>query len=128
MKIEHIGLQVGDPAAMADWYIANFKFSCRRSADEPVPVRFIADSSGKVMLEIYKNPKVEVPDYSTIDPLILHIAYTCENVPEMVEKLVKAGAKIVSAPEIIPNGDQIAILRDPWGLVIQLCHRIKPMV
>ncbi|HCE46300.1 MAG TPA: glyoxalase/bleomycin resistance/dioxygenase family protein [Lentisphaeria bacterium] len=128
MKIEHIGFQVAAPAAMADWYIANLNFSCRRSADEPVPVRFIADSGGKVMLEIYNNPKVEVPDYSQIDPLTLHFAYTCDDIPGTVDKLVKAGAVLISGPEMIPSGDQLAMLRDPWGLVIQLCHRKNPMV
>ncbi len=128
MKIEHLGIQVPEPAAMADWYVKNMGFSIKRSSDDPVPVRFIADGSGKVMIEIYRNPKVGVPDYTTIDPLTLHIAYSCENVPRVMEKLSKAGAKLISGPENLPNGDQLAMLRDPWGVVIQLCRRANPMV
>ncbi len=128
MNIEHVGIQVSDPSAMAEWYVRNLGFSVKRSSDDPVPVRFICDGSGRVMLEVYKNPKVGVPDYPAMDPLTLHIAYCCENVPRVFEKLIKAGATQVSAPENIPSGDQIAMLRDPWGLVIQLCRRKNPMV
>ncbi|HBC85865.1 MAG TPA: glyoxalase/bleomycin resistance/dioxygenase family protein [Lentisphaeria bacterium] len=128
MKIEHIGFQVGDPAAMAEWYVKNLGFSIKRSSDEPVPVRFIGDGSGKVMLEVYKNPKVDVPDYPSIDPLTFHIAYECGDISRVTEKLIRAGATLVSPLENLPNGDQIAILRDPWGIVIQLCNRKNPMV
>jgi glyoxylase I family protein len=128
MRIEHIGLQVKDPAAMADWYIANLGFACRRSADSPVPVRFIADDSGRVMLEIYRNPMVALPDYAAADPLILHLAYVCDDVRGTLDRLVAAGATVLSAPQTAPNGDELAILRDPWGVPIQLARRAKPMV
>ncbi len=128
MKIEHAGIQVQDPAAMADWYVAHLGFQCRRSADAPVPVRFIADEGGKVMLEIYHNPDVAVPDYASMDPLLLHVAFHCENVAGTAERLRRAGAVLVSAPDIKPNGDELAMLRDPWGLPIQLCRRGVPMV
>ncbi len=128
MRIEHMGIQVRDPAAMADWYVSHLGFTCRRSGDAPVPVRFIADGSGKVMLEVYHNPSVPVPDYASMDPLHLHIAFACEDVAGTAQRLARAGATIVSGPEIKPNGDELAMLRDPWGLAIQLCRRGSPMV
>jgi catechol 2,3-dioxygenase-like lactoylglutathione lyase family enzyme len=128
MRIEHAGIQVKDPAAMAEWYIANLGFECRRSADTPVPVRYIADNSGKVMLEIYRNPGVAVPDYASMGPLHLHIAFQCDDVAGTVQRLLRAGATLYSAPEIKSNGDELAMLRDPWGLPIQLCRRKSPMV
>ena len=128
MRIEHAGIQVKDPAAMAEWYIAHLGFQCRRSADTPVPVRYIADNSGKVMLEVYRNPDVAVPDYAAMDPLHLHVAFQCEDVGGTVQRLLRAGATLFSAPEIKPNGDELAMLRDPWGLPIQLCRRKSPMV
>lgn len=128
MRIEHAGIQVQDPAAMAEWYITHLGFQCRRSADTPVPVRFIADSSGKVMLEVYHNPAAAVPDYAAMDPLLLHVAFDCEDVTGTVERLLHAGAMLVSGSEFKPNGDELAMLRDPWGLPIQLCHRKSPMV
>lgn len=93
----------------------------------PVPVRFLADSSGEEMLELYNNSKVGVPDYANMDPLTLHIAFVCDDVAAMVDRLVAAGAILVSGPEEI-NGDGMAILRDPWGVATQLCDRRKPMI
>ncbi len=128
MRIEHFGYQVADPAAVARWYIEHFGFVIKRSADAPVPVRFLADCSGQVMLEIYNNPKVPVPDYASMDPLTLHIAFVCEDVPATVKQCVDAGATIVSDPEKLDNGDELAMLRDPWGLCIQMAKRGTSML
>lgn len=128
MRIEHAGIQVKEPAAMADWYIAYLGFKCLRFADAPVPVRFIADESGQVMLEVYHNPDVPVPNYAAMDPLHLHVAFVCHDPGPAAQRLVHAGAKVVSGPEIKPNGDELVMLRDPWGLPIQLCRRASPMV
>ena len=127
MKIEHFAYQVDDPAACTDWYCANLGFTVKRSADSPVPVRFLADSSGAVMLEIYNNPKVQTPDYASMDPLLLHIAFCCDDIPATVDRLIAAGASLVSGPEVI-NGDQLAMLHDPWGLAIQFAKRANPML
>jgi len=128
MQIEHAGIQVKEPAAMADWYIKHLGFKCKRSADKPVPVRFIADTGGKVMLEVYNNPDARMPDYESMDPLLLHVAFTCEDPGPTADRLVRAGARLVSGPEKKPNGDELVMLRDPWGLPIQLCRRASPMV
>ena len=128
MRIEHVGIQARDPAAVADWYVSQLGFTCRRSGDAPVPVRFIADESGKVMLEVYHNPSVPVPDYASMDPLLLHVAFACEDLAGTAQRLSHAGATIVSGPEVKPNGDELAMLRDPWGLAIQLVRRGSPMV
>jgi glyoxylase I family protein len=127
MKIEHVALQVAEPAAAADWYVKHLGFTIRRAADVPVPVRFIADASGAVMLEIYNNPKLPAPDYSAMDPLLLHVAFACDDVPGTVRRLVAAGATLVSGPETI-RGDELAMLRDPWGLAIQLVRRGQAML
>jgi catechol 2,3-dioxygenase-like lactoylglutathione lyase family enzyme len=127
MKIEHVAFQVADPAAMAAWYVEHLGFSVRRSSDEPVVARFLADVSGAVMLEVYRNPKAGVPDYASMDPLLLHVAFVCEDVPAAVARLTAAGASRVSGPETL-GGDELAMLRDPWGLPIQLAKRKRAMI
>lgn len=127
MKIEHFAWQVSAPLAMADWYCENLGFTVKRGSNEPVPVRFLADETGTVMIEIYDNAKVTTPDYAGMDPLLLHLAFVCTDVPGTVERLTAAGATVVSGPEFI-NGDELAMLRDPWGLAIQLCKRAEPMI
>ena len=128
MKIEHLAYAVVSPADSAQWYVDHLGFTIKRSADAPIAVRFLADSTGEVMLEIYNNPKVQAPDYASMDPLLLHLAFCCADVPANVERLTAAGAKLVSGPETSEAGDELAMLRDPWGLAIQLCKRAAPMV
>jgi catechol 2,3-dioxygenase-like lactoylglutathione lyase family enzyme len=127
MKIEHVALQVADPAAMAEWYVRHLGFSVRRSSDEPVVARFMADVSGAVMLEVYHNPKVPVPDYASMQPALLHVAFLCEDLPEAIVRLTAAGASLVSGPEVL-GLDELAMLRDPWGLAIQLAKRKCAMI
>ena len=96
MKIEHFAYEVEKPAAVADWYGEHLGFIVKRSADSPVPVRFLADESGDVMIEIYNNPKGVTPDYASMNPLILHLAFVCDAVEETAERLVAAGAVMFS--------------------------------
>jgi glyoxylase I family protein len=128
MNIEHLGLQVADPAVAATWYGDHLGFTIRRAIDSPFPVRFLADSSGRVMLEIYRNPSIAVPDHASMDPLELHVAFVCDDVDTTTKRLVAAGASIVSGPSTTPAGDRLAMLRDPWGVPIQLCCRSVSMV
>ncbi|VGO19188.1 VOC family protein [Pontiella sulfatireligans] len=127
MKIEHFAYQVEDVAAVADWYCEHLGFQVKRGADDPFPVRFLADGSGDVMIEIYNNPKVNTPDYASMDPLILHLAFVCNEIEATIERLSAAGAELLLT-ETTPAGDTVAMLRDPWGLAIQLCHRAQPMI
>ena len=86
------------------------------------------DSGGSVMLEIYRNPKVSVPDYDKIDPLWLHLAFISNDVEADRNRLVAAGAKIVEDVTTTPVGDQLVMLRDPWGTSVQLVKRATPML
>lgn len=128
MKIEHIAYQVEDATAAADWYRNHLGFKTKRGIEKPFPVYFLADEADDVMIEIYSNPAVKTPEYRAMDPLILHLAFVCETVPETAERLIAAGAELVSGPDHLPTGDTLAMLRDPWGLAIQLCHRASPMI
>lgn len=128
MKIEHFAYQVEAPKLIAAWYCNHLNFIIKRHADHPILVYFLSDETGQVMIEIYNNPKITVPDYYAMDPLTLHLAFVCTEVTKTVERLIKAGACLVSGPEIIVSGDELAMLRDPWGLSIQLCKRANPMI
>ena len=128
MRIEHVAFQVAQPGEMGDWYVEHLGFTIKRAVESPVPTRFIADRTGKIMLEIYNNPKVQPPDYSKMDPLLFHVAFVCDDLPETVQRLIDAGAIQHAPKETTPAGDNLIFLRDPWGVPIQLCQRAKPMV
>ncbi|MDH3346228.1 MAG: VOC family protein [Kiritimatiellaceae bacterium] len=127
MKIEHVAYRVEDAAVTGEWYCEHLGFQVKRGSDDPFAVRFLADESGDVMIEIYSNPAVETPDYASMDPLILHLAFVCDEVDETIERLMTAGATFLSR-DTTPAGDNLAMLRDPWGFSIQLCQRADPMV
>ena len=128
MEIEHLGLNVADPAAMADWYVEHLGMRVVRAADEPVAVRFLADSADDVMLEVYHNPEAATPDYSRVNPLVIHLAFASDDVPGDTARLLAAGATPATEPAVLDTGDEIAIVRDPWGFPVQLVKRAEPML
>ena len=84
-------------------------------------------TTGRVLLEIYNHPKVAPPDYRKADPLVIHLAFCVDDVRGERDRLVRAGAAVVDDFAVTPSGDEMAMLRDPWGFPIQLVHRAKPM-
>ena len=75
MKIEHVALQVSDPAAIADWYVQHLGCSVALSSGEPLVIRFLMDGSRSAMIELYRNPLQPVPDYASVDPILIHLAF-----------------------------------------------------
>jgi catechol 2,3-dioxygenase-like lactoylglutathione lyase family enzyme len=128
MKIEHFALQVTDPAAMADWYVKNLGCSVARALGEPAHTRFLRDGSGTVMVELYRHPRVAVPDYAAMDPLLVHLAFLSDNPAVDRDRLVAAGASVVEDLTTTPAGDQLVMLRDPWKVALQLVKRADSML
>ena len=117
MKIEHVALDVPDPEAFKDWWCTNLGF--RRSSNPG----FIMDSSGVAGLEIYRTGETaSAPDYGAMDAMTLHVALYSDDVAGDARRLEAAGAKL----ERLETSDpafHMAILRDPWGVAVQLCRR-----
>ena len=128
MKIEHTAYQVEDPAAMARWYVEHLGLTVKRAQAERPFGQFLADDGDAVMLELYNNPTVAVPDYRAINPLILHIAFWTDDVEATRARLLAAGATAEGEALVTPAGDHVAMLRDPWGLAIQFAHRAQRMI
>jgi glyoxylase I family protein len=126
MRLEHCALQVPDPIAMADWYVKNLGCTVARSFGAPNFGHFIA--AGPVLIELYKNQNVPNPDYHSMHPSHLHLAFASENVQTDRDRLIAAGAKIFEDYFRNPAGDELVMLRDPWGIGLQLVKRAKPML
>jgi catechol 2,3-dioxygenase-like lactoylglutathione lyase family enzyme len=126
MKLEHIAFNVNDPEAVAAWYAEHLGFTVVLHKPAAHQTHFLSDGAGSV-IEIYCNPANEVPDYASQNPLIFHLAVVSEDPPKDAERLIAAGAQWVE--EVIPEeGSHLIMLRDPWGLALQLCKRAKPLV
>jgi catechol 2,3-dioxygenase-like lactoylglutathione lyase family enzyme len=127
MKIEHMAFNVANALAMSRWYVENLGFRVVRGSTEPPFAHFLADESGTMMLELYSNPSVPILDYDEQQPMSLHLAFVSHDVPVDVARLLEAGASIVGEVQISPQGDHLAMLRDPWGFSIQFVKRAEPM-
>jgi len=127
MKIEHFALNVDDPVTMAVWYEKNLGLKIVKQLTEPPFTRFLADSGGTVLLEIYNNPPDRVPDYREMDPLLLHLAVVSADPDADRATLIDAGATFVEEVRT-DDGSYLVMMRDPWGLALQLCKRGKPML
>ena len=127
MKLEHLALNVDDPVAMATWYVEHLGLTTVRQVADAPYTHFLADSAGTMLLEIYKNPPDQVPPYAEMDPLLLHVAFVSVDPESDMDALLAAGATLVE-DQRFDDGSHLVMLRDPWGLAIQLCKRAVPML
>lgn len=128
IRFEHVGLNVADPVKAAQWYVDHLGMKILREGPAPANARFVSDADGSMMFEFYHNPPDAVPDYASMDPLVLHIAFFVDDVDAARTRLIAAGATGVGDATTTPTGDRIAMLRDPWGLAIQFVRRADPML
>lgn len=126
IAVEHVAWQVQDPEAVAAWYGQHLGFRVVRKNDDPARTHFIADSSGRVLVEIYNNPAASVPDYRQMHFLQLHLAFASDDPARERERLLKLGCTIAEELRQTPAGDTLVMMRDPFGFAIQFCKRAKP--
>ncbi len=129
INLEHVAFNVSEPAAVSEWYCKNFGMKILRKFGAPAFGHFVADARGAMMLEFYNNPKAgSIPDYRSMNPLVLHIAFQVDDVAAVRANLLKSGATAEGEVATNDDGDQLAMLRDPWGLAVQLIKRTTRMV
>lgn len=128
MHLEHVAYNIPAPVAAAEWYSQNLGMTVPRKFGPPAHGHFLASNRGQVMLEFYNNPKVKVPDYHALDPLVLHIAFAVEDVAAVRAHLLSVGATAEGEITTNDDGDILAMLRDPWGIPLQLVKRAKAMI
>lgn len=126
MKLEHVALNVPDAREAAAWYAEHLGLRVVKADTAAPHIHFLADGEGS-MLEVYSNPVAATPDYASQDPVTLHLAFLVEDMAGERERLLKAGARAEGEAETTPAGDEIAFLRDPWGVTLQLVKRARPL-
>lgn len=127
MKLEHIALNVSNPPEIAKWYVQNLGMEIVSQQASAPFTHFLADDSGRVMIEMYNRPPDAVPDYFGINHLNLHLAFVSEEPEQDRTRLEAAGATHVE--DLRPTeGTLLVMMRDPWGVPIQLCRRAKTLL
>jgi glyoxylase I family protein len=127
MKIEHIAFNVADPVAVAAWYGEHLGLKIVRHLPSPTQTHFLADDDGRTVIEIYCNPADEIPDYAAMHPLRFHLAFISASPADDSARLLTAGASFVDELKF-PDGSHLIMLRDPWGVALQLCKRADSLV
>lgn len=125
MKFEHFALNVENARASVQWYVDHLGLTKARSRPDAPYTTFLADDSGRVIMELYSNPAAPVPDYGSIHPLCFHVAFVAEDPDATRVRLLSAGAQH-AYEETLPDGSFLIMLRDPWGIPIQLVRRNTP--
>ena len=128
MKIEHIAFNVADPDTLREWLVENLGMRVLRKLDNEFHTCFLSDSAGTTALELYNNPSAPIPDYASMNPLVLHIAFCVDDVTAVRQRLLDAGAAPEGDVVSTPDGDELAMVREPGGIALQLMKRAKPMV
>lgn len=125
MIFEHFALNVRDPVAHAHWYADHLGFRIARWRADPPFTHFLADETGRVVVELYSNPRATIPEYPTMHPLCFHIAVVARDAAVEARRLELAGARLfLEEPQ--PDGSLLVMMRDPWGVPLQLCQRREP--
>lgn len=127
MEFEHFALNIADPVKFVNWYTSNCSMKILKSMNVKPFTHFLADSTGRSIVEIYSNSEARIPDYTNNHYLEFHFAFKVEDVSVMKDKLLSAGAKLLDEIKL-ENGTHIVTLRDPFGIPIQLCKRVPPLV
>lgn len=125
MKFEHFALNVPDVRAQAAWYVEHLGFSVARKREDAPFTHFLADSSGRVVVELYTNPAATIPNYAAQHPLVFHFAVVAQDARAERIRLEQAGATLF-LEETLGDASLLIMLRDPWGVPVQLCQRTKP--
>ncbi len=126
MKFEHFALNVSDPSSVADWYVKNLGAKVVHKVDNETQTKFLADEAGHVFMEIYNNPKGEYLKFEKLHVLGFHVAFVSHDSAKDRDRLMKEGA--IVEEEVTPNeGSLLVMMRDPWGIPLQLCQRSKPL-
>jgi hypothetical protein len=61
-------------------------------------------------------------------PLQLHLAFVSEDLKADRDRLLKVGATLAEDYSTNAAGDELLMLRDPWGIGLQLVKRGTPML
>lgn len=121
LKIEHFACDVADPVAMVAWYVEHLGMRVLRRLET------VVDAAGRGVIELYSNPADPVPDYAAQHPLRFHVAFATDDPDGAKGALVSAGATLVDE-QTLADGSRLVMLRDPWGLPLQLCKRNPPLM
>ena len=123
LRFEHLALNVADPQRVANWYVENLGMRVVRQGGPPSFTNFVADDEKHMMIELSANAAAPTLDLSKFNTVSLHFAFVVDDVRSLRTGLTEAGATLAEEIRETNAGDQVLVLRDPWGFPIQFIKR-----
>lgn len=123
LRLDHFALQHPQPEAVSAWLCLHLGLTVYRVSASASRARFLRCPQTGVMLEIYRQPEAPVPDYPAMPPAVMHLAFHSNDIPADADRLVAVGATRAGEPGKNSAGDAFLMLRDPWGVPLQLVSR-----
>lgn len=128
LRVEHIALNVAEPVAMVEWYAKHLDLKILRQGGPPTHTAFLGDAGRNVAIELYSNTAFPMLDLRALSHMSFHVAFMTENIQKTRDVLLEAGASVVEDVLHAPNGDNLLMMRDPWGVALQFVNRNSPML
>lgn len=122
MVFEHFAVNVVAIKKVVQWYTTNLGLTIVSEQKVPPFMHFLADSSGRVIFEFYHRSDAAITDFTLQHPLTFHVAFVSDRAQYDRERLEKQGAVFVEEVKK-EDGTHIIMLRDPFGMPLQLCER-----
>jgi len=129
MRLEHVAIAMPDPPAAAAWYAERLGFRIVRAAAQPPRAQFLEPPGGGTLIELFCDPNTPPLDHHAIHGMQAHLAIALEDaaaVAALAADLAAHGASAEGEPARTATGDHYAIVRDPWGVPLQLIARAHP--
>ena len=126
MIFEHFAINVTDPIAIADWYVKNVGLTIVRQQNQAPFMTFLADKTGRVVMELYYRPEQAIMNFVDQHSLTFHFAMEASNAESEKNRLLQVGATLFEEQHL-DDGSYLVMLRDPWGICLQICQRASRM-
>ena len=125
--INHVHIRSSDPHASASWYERHFNAKIL-SAREVMPgtVTVSMEVGGPVRLNISSQPDGSSPERSVAELNRLgleHFGFGVEDLEAELDRLNKAGVRIVLPLTEVPSGARLAYIEGPDDVLIELVQR-----
>jgi catechol 2,3-dioxygenase-like lactoylglutathione lyase family enzyme len=121
IRMRYLALNVPDKAASATWYQTALGLRIIKQGNDI----FVSDAKDNFRIKFFSDPS-QKNNYADQSVDAWHLALEGDNLNYWEQRIVKAGGKFNTPARISPTGDEVADMRDPNGILIQLVHRLKP--
>ncbi len=124
MIFEHFAINVNNVDAVVKWYVSHLGLKVVSQQKELPFMTFLADSGDRVIMELYQRVDAMMTNFTTQHQLTFHVAFVSENAQKDRDRLEVEGANFIEEVRK-EDGSHLVMLRDPWGMPLQLCERAQ---